>query len=92
MKLIEAIRDCEMLDEEAIIFAVEPWTEDSAAAVEREPETGGIPENAQRLGMKYFLEIFIVRGFFDDWAANPNTEPSLSEKCKQIIHYAIYDA
>ena len=92
MNLLEAVRDLETLDEESTIYAVEPWTESSAVVVEREPETGGVPENAQKLGMKYFLEIFIARDFLEDWTASLDAEPSLAEKCARLIDYAIHDA
>jgi hypothetical protein len=92
MTLLEAIRDLDSLAEESTIYASEPWTSDSAAIVAPEPDTGGLPVEAQDLGLTYFLEIFIARDFLEDWAATFETEPSLYEKVAMVIHYAINDS
>ena len=92
MKLLEAVLDLETLDEESTIYAAEPWAEGSTVVIEREPANGGLPEEATKLGLKYFLEVFIARDFLEDWTANLGDEPSLSEKCKRLIYYAINDA
>ena len=92
MKLIDAVRDLGTLDGEGTIYAVEPWTENSTVVIEKEPATGGIPTNAQKFDMKYFLEVFIARSFLEGWTASIDVEPSLAEKCERLIYYAIHDA
>ena len=92
MTLIEAIRDLASLDEEHTIYAAKPWTPDSEVVLAEEPESGGLPEEAKRRGVKYFLEVFIAREVLDGWLENLKTQPSLEEKCKRIIEYAINDA
>ncbi len=92
MKLIEAIRVLDALDEEGTIYAAEPWTENSEAIVAREPETGGLPAEAKRLGLSYFLEVFIASEVIEDWTANLDTQPTLQQKCARVIEYAINDA
>lgn len=92
MKLIEAIRDLASLDEANTIYASEPWTPDSEVIVAPEPSSGGLPEEAKRLGLKYFLEVFIARDFLGGWSANLHEEPTLQEKCARVIKYAITDA
>ncbi|MFI5015132.1 MAG: hypothetical protein ACHQAY_22585 [Hyphomicrobiales bacterium] len=92
MKLIEAVRDLASLNEASTIYASEPWTPSSDVVVAPEPKSGGLPEQAARLDLKYFLEVFIARDFLEGWAANLGKEPTLQEKCARIIAYAITDA
>ncbi len=92
MTLIEIIRDLESFDNEGIICAVKPWTENSKAIVVVEPEARRLPTEAANLGMEYFLDIFVVREFLEDWTASLDTQPTLQEKCARLIQYAIDDA
>ena len=92
MKLIEAIRDLDFLGDENTIYAVEPWTQDSQVIVVPEPDAGGLPAEARKLGMKYFLEVFLIRDFLSDWVSNLKREPTLQEKCTRLIQYAVTDA
>ena len=70
MKLIEAIRDLDILDEEGTIHASQPWAENSEAIVAHEPESGGLPDEAEQLGLIYFLDVFIARDFVESWMAS----------------------
>jgi hypothetical protein len=92
MKLLEVIRDLETLDEESTIYTAEPWTEDSEVVVLREPDSGGLPAEAERRDLKYFLEVLIARDFAADWASHLSTQPSLQQKCTRLIKYATTDA
>ena len=92
MKLIELIRDLDALDEQCTIYASQPWTETSEAIAAHEPEAGGTPNEAERLGLKYFLEVFIAREFIEGWMANYDTQPTLRQKCARLIEYATNDA
>ncbi len=92
MKLIEAIRDLDSLDEEGTIYASPPWAEKSEAIVAHQPETSGLPIEAERLGLTYFLEVFIARDFVESWMANLDAQPTLKEKCARLIQYAATDA
>jgi hypothetical protein len=92
MNLLEAIRDLDSLDEGSTIWAAEPWTEDSEVVVEPEPDSGVPPPEARGLGLKYFLEVFLVRDFLQGWTRNLDAEPTLQEKCAKLIQYAITDA
>jgi hypothetical protein len=47
---------------------------------------------AEKLGMAYFLDVFIAREFLEDWIGNLNAEPTLQEKCARLIQYAMNDA
>lgn len=92
MKMIEAIRNLDFHDARSTIYAAEPWTQDSQVVVAPEPERGGLPVEAQGLGMKYFLEVFMTRDFLEGWATNLRRKPTLQEKCARLLQYAITDA
>jgi hypothetical protein len=92
MKLIEAIRDLNTLDEGGTIYAAQPWAENSEAVVARQPESGCLPAEAKRAGLIYFLEVFIARDFLQGWMANLEMQPTLEQKCARLIEYAATDA
>ena len=92
MKLIEAVEQLENLDQESTIYASEPWGAESRALVAPEPDEGGLPPDAETLGLRYFLEVFIARDFIQDWTASLDYEPKLEAKCARLIEYAIKDA
>ena len=92
MTLLDAINTLDDLDEVSTIYAAEPWAENSKAIVAQEPASGGLPAEAEKLGLKYFLEVFIARDFLDDWKGSLDEEPTLQEKCARLIQYAINDA
>lgn len=96
MTLLKIIEELETFDNESTIYAEEPWTENSKALVLHEPESGELPYEAKKLGLHYFLEVFVARDFLEDWAinlkaANLNAEPTVQQKFARLIHYAIYD-
>jgi hypothetical protein len=79
MKLIDAISQLNSFDQESTIYASRPWAENSTAIVAREPESGNLPLEAERLGLSYFLEVFVAREFIEDWTANLNAQPTLGQ-------------
>jgi hypothetical protein len=97
MKLIKLVERLDELDEEEeIIFAREPWTEDSEAMVARDPDpesaTCQIPPEATAAGMTYFLEVFTAREVVEGWTASLAEKPTLAATCQRLIEYAINDA
>ena len=84
MKLIELVRDLDTLDERSTIYASRPWSDTSEAIAAYELEAGGMPPEAERLNLKYFLEVFIGRNFIEDWTANCDTQPTLQQKCARL--------
>jgi hypothetical protein len=90
--LAEVIAALDSLDSEDTIYAVEPWTKESQAVVAREPEAGGLPDEARRIGAKYFLEVFVAHDFVEDWKTGLRQEPAPTEMCARLIYYAINDA
>jgi hypothetical protein len=91
-RLIELIQQLDLLDVDGTIFAAEPWSNASEAIVALEPGSGGMPAEAGRRGLKYFLEVSIAREVLDGWIANLGVQPSLSQKCARLITYAANDA
>lgn len=91
MKLLDAIENIEQLDSEHTLYAAEPWNKDSAVVIAMEPDDGGLPDEAARLGCKYFLEVFIAKDFIEDWRATQAGTPSPEEKCTRLVEYAVND-
>lgn len=58
MKLIELVRDLDALDERSTIYASQPWSDTSEAIAAYEREAVGMPAEAERLKLTYFLEVF----------------------------------
>ena len=92
MKLIELIRDWDVLDDDGTIYASQPREENSEAIVAHQPELGGLPPQAERPGLNYFLEVFIASKFVGGWAANLDAQPALQQECARLIGYAANDA
>lgn len=91
MNLLEVIRDLDRFDPDHTIYAKEPWTPDSLAIVALQPDEGD-PADVTRLGVKYFLEIFIANECLEGWQKGNGRLPTLEEKYDLISYYAMYDA
>ena len=92
MKLLEVIQELDTFDNQGTIYAAKPWTENPEAMVMQESESGAPPSEAEKLGLKYFLEISIAHDFIQDWMASLDVEPSSLQKCLRLIQYAVNDA
>lgn len=90
--LADAIQGLGFFEDDCTIYAVEPWTEDSQVIVTRELESDSASVETLELGAKYFLEVSIAREFLESWRENIDEEPTLSQQCLRLIHYAISDA
>ena len=91
-RLGDAIRQLASLDQDATIYAAEPWSDESTAIVAIEPDSGGVPENAAMRGLKYFLEVAVARDFLEGWESTLDSTPTELERCDRLIRYAIDDA
>jgi hypothetical protein len=74
------------------IYAAEPWTCDSLAVLEYEPDTGDLPTEAAAIAGSYFIEVFIAKEFLDGWQRNERPRATAKEQCDRLIHYAVHDA
>lgn len=88
--LADIVERLDTLDDEATLYASEPWSPESDALVAREPEHG-LPDEARRAGLTYFLEVAIAREVAQGLAGNLD-ERRGSALCQHLIHYAIHDA
>lgn len=91
-RLAEAIERLTEFGRDDIIYAAEPWTENSLAVIILEEADEPVFFLADGTGFKYFLEVGIATDFVEDWAACLDEEPSLTQICDRIIRYAIDDA
>ncbi len=91
MTLLTLVKKLNKLDEEDVIFAREKWTPESEAAVFRLTEDYKVPEEANRLGLKYFLEVHIALDVLDGFIRQ-KPHATTRQKCERLIKYAIYDA
>jgi hypothetical protein len=82
--VVERIND---FDDELTIYAAPDWTPESAAVVAREPDAGGVPPEAAAAGMRYFLEVFLVKEVLDGLK-----QLDLDGKTTRLIRYAVTDA
>jgi hypothetical protein len=92
MTLLDAVSRLDSFDKTNTIYVAEPWTAASQVIVASEPDSGGVPEEARKLGLKYFLEVFVACEFFEGWIANKKYGHTVHEKCARLIKYAITDA
>lgn len=92
MTLLEIVQELDALDKESTIYAAKLWTENSSALVLPELESGEVPLEAKKLGLSYFMEVFIAHDFLVDWASGLNIEPTTQQKCTRLIQYAAMDA
>lgn len=90
--LSELISRLDEFADEDTIYASEPWGGHSNVVVAREPASGGLPSEAAKAGMIYFLEMSLARRFIEDWVASLSRAPSNCELCDRLIRYAIFDA
>lgn len=92
MKLGDLIDKLSEYNDELTIYAEKPWTRDSRAIVALEPDEGGLPIEAEKNHLEYFLEIFVANEFLDGWNSNVGKCSTKNETCDRLISYAINDA
>jgi hypothetical protein len=92
MTLLQIVEELDSLDKTSTIYAADPWMENSKAMVLPEPETRGLPPEAKKFGLKYFLEVFIAQDFIEEWAENLDVAPTSQQKCLRLVQYATNDS
>jgi len=84
----------------ATIYAREPWTPSSLAAVLHPTDETTAPIEVDGEPFAYFIEVFIAREFLEDLAKVSGMESDENvhdleadvRKCEELIHYATHDA
>jgi hypothetical protein len=89
-RLIDLIANIAQMDAEDVIFAKREWQPESDAKVFRLTEDYRVPEEAKELGYEYFLEVDVIRQVLEEF--RDRVDAPLEEKCRRVIHYALYDA
>ena len=92
MKLIELIGRLAEYDDELTIYAEKPWRGNSKALVILEPDDGGLPQEAEKNKLEYFLEIFVANEFLEGWNSKYGKNSTKKETCDRLISYAKNDA
>lgn len=90
--LREVVRALQETSDDLTIYATRPWRPESEAIVTAEPEAGGRPDEARRLGMEYFLEACVAREFLEGWLQTQSADVPLDQQCERLIAYAVNDA
>lgn len=90
--LTQILSRLDSLSELSTIYVAEPWSGDSVAIIAEEPDCGGLPPEAQALGLKYFLEVSVARDFLEGWFSTLTERPPSDAICKRLVSYAITDA
>lgn len=90
LTILDIVRDLFELNDELVIFAVEPWTPESPAMLIELENDFDKPAAAVEAGMTYFIEVFIAQDFLEFWVRNDH--PPLRQVCDRLIYYAAYDA
>lgn len=83
LQLGDAIRQLASLDQDATIFAAEPWTHDSETIVAIEPDSGGIPDEVAQRGLKYFLEVSVAREVLEGLGINTGPQADRTRTRRQ---------
>lgn len=92
MTLLDVVRNLDSLDPDSTLYLAEPWRPESIVVVTSEPDSGGVPPEAQALGCSYFLEVFVAQEFLDGWRQHRAETPTHRESCVRLIEYATNDA
>jgi hypothetical protein len=79
-------------EQDATIYASEPWNAESRAVVAIELDSGRVPEVASPRGLEYVLEVAAARDFLEGWESTLDAAPTEHEKCARLIRHALDDA
>lgn len=93
--LVERLDEFDDGDAIYLIYASEPWTEDSDAMVVLAPESDeeSVPDHeAIAAGMTGLIEVFIAREVVEGWTKALGGKQTTAATCRRIIEYAINDA
>jgi hypothetical protein len=86
--LLEITQRLTEFDASDAIYAAEPWQPSSVAVVLNEPRDGSLPAEAHRLSCRLLLDIAVGRAVMIGFRAWLKREPSLEERCLELIRFA----
>lgn len=89
MDLFQVLLNINDFKDSETIYAVEPWTLESKAAVIQEPARVIMQFADSSAVFDYFLEIYLVKALFKNTA---NQNLCMREQCQRIIEYALHNA
>jgi hypothetical protein len=78
-------------DSEKTIYAKKPWLPESEVEIRVEPQDCLVPDDLEKKGYQYFLEVFIAQEIITNLSLvyPPYT---LEKRCEKLINYAENDA
>lgn len=89
--LRDALASIDGFDEEATIYAREPWGPTSAAVIAIEGEESATKAISE--GFTYLLEVSLAKDVIDVWSAwRSGDVPSADQRCEAVVYYAMNDA
>ena len=92
MILLHVIEHLEALDQAHTIYAKQPWSPQSEAALASPPDSNAlVPADLLAQGFSYFLEVSIAQEFLAGLGST-HALPSFQQQCERIIQYAVNDA
>ena len=89
MDLFQVLLNINDFKDSETIYAVEPWTLESKAAVIQEPAKVIMQFADSSAVFDYFLEIYLVKALFKN---TENQNLCMREQCQRIIEYALHNA
>jgi hypothetical protein len=87
--LVDAIAGLDALDEDAVLFARQPWSATSEVTIANLADDLRAPAAVIDAGFAYLLEVHVAREVLEVFEGRPTT---LDEKLRLLLHYAEHDA
>jgi hypothetical protein len=87
--LDEAVKQLDILDEDAILCVRQPWAPSAECVVVAPDENFAVPKHIKGAGLAYFLEVHVAREVLGVFGKK---SPTHEEKVRLLIHYAENDA
>ncbi|MEO7253783.1 MAG: hypothetical protein ABIZ64_06005 [Casimicrobium sp.] len=88
MTLFEAMALLQDMDDEVTVFAVRPWTRNSAAMFGALTEDCRVPTELKAAGLTYFLEATVAKEIIDDRTRSLLSTEQIAE---MLLYYGEFD-
>lgn len=89
MTLDEAVKQLDMLGDDATLFVRRPWAADAECLATALDEELRVPQHVKDAGFHYFLEVSLAREVFEVFEETP---PTNDERVSLLLYYAENDA